>query len=343
MRNSTNLDVLRSLAVITVMIDHLIPTLVHHGIHVPHGVRELLEHVGHAGVLAFFVHTSLVLMYSLDRLAAEPGSLTTRFYVRRLFRIYPLALVCIAAVVLLHLPDATWHEPVEPTTPQIAANVLLVQNLWTGHSVLVPLWSLPYEVEMYLVLPLLYLVARRIDGVRRIGLLLALSYVGAYVFRKIEHGHMNLAAYVPCFLCGVLVYALRDRVRPRLPGAAWGPFFLGLILVYCWIHTISGPDIYWMGWAFCLVLALALTQFRDLDNRVVGAASSRIATYSYGLYLLHVPALYVVFSLWQPHSVALGIAAYVALAAFASVIAYHVVEAPMVHLGRRLSGGARPA
>lgn len=325
------------------MIDHLIPTLVFHGIHPPIRLQELLEHVGHAGVLAFFVHTSLVLMYSLDRLAAEPGSLAPRFYVRRLFRIYPLAIVCIVAVLVLDLPDATWHEPIPPTRQEVAANLLLVQNLWTGHSVLVPLWSLPYEVEMYLVLPPLYLIARRFDGVRRIGFLLAASYIGAYVFRKIENGHMNLAAYIPCFLCGVLVYALRDRVRARISGALWGPFFFGLIVLYCHIHTIASANIYWLGWAYCLVLGAAILLFHDGENRALRWIGSRIATYSYGLYLLHVPALHVVFQLWRPESVVLGIACYVALAAVFAVIAYHVVEAPMVSLGRRLSGGSRPA
>ena len=337
--NSSNLDLLRSLAVLTVMIDHLIPTLVHHGIAPPDVVQKFFEHVGHAGVLAFFVHTSLVLMYSLERLPAQDRRLgvALRFYVRRFFRIYPLAIVCVVGVLVLGLPDKTWGLPTEPTVLEIVANLLLVQNLLTGHSILVPLWSLPYEVQMYVVLPILYWIARRTDGVRWLIIILAASYIGAYIFRKLEHGHMNLAAYVPCFLVGVLCYPLRDRVKPFLPGWLWVPVVIGLFATYCWIHMISWRTIYWLGWSLCLVLGAAILAFRDGGNRTLNAAGKTIATYSYGIYLLHVPALHVIFNVWAPGSLPLAIAAWVALTGVLAVAAYHLLEAPMVNLGRRAS------
>jgi peptidoglycan/LPS O-acetylase OafA/YrhL len=130
---------------------------------------------------------------------------------------------------------------------------------------------------------------------------------------------------------------LRDRVRARLPGAAWAPFVIGLIALYCYVHLMASPNIYWLGWAYCLVLAAAITLFRDSDHRVLGVISHRIATYSYGLYLLHVPALYVIYDLWGPRSLVLGLLGYVVLAAAAAAAAYHLLEAPMVSLGRRLS------
>ena len=70
-------------------------------------------HIGQAGVIAFFVHTSLVLMDSLQRLSGgeRPSrGVVLRFYLRRLLRIYPLALVCITMVVVLDLPAMTWRD-----------------------------------------------------------------------------------------------------------------------------------------------------------------------------------------------------------------------------------------
>jgi peptidoglycan/LPS O-acetylase OafA/YrhL len=55
--SSSNLDQLRAIAVLTVIVDHLIPTMVHHGVPVSIAARDLTEHIGHAGVMAFFVHT----------------------------------------------------------------------------------------------------------------------------------------------------------------------------------------------------------------------------------------------------------------------------------------------
>ena len=92
-QNSPNLDILRAIAVLTVVVDHLVPTLRFHGYEVPHLVQLLTLHIGNAGVLAFFVHNSLVLMYSLERAGgAGRGAWFWRFYLRRGLRIYPLAL-----------------------------------------------------------------------------------------------------------------------------------------------------------------------------------------------------------------------------------------------------------
>jgi peptidoglycan/LPS O-acetylase OafA/YrhL len=147
--------------------------------------------------------------------------------------------VCVIGVVALGWPEASW-KPYHPVTWQeVAANLMLVQNLWTGHSVLTPLWSLPYEVEMYLVLPVAYLIARRRDGLQWMLTLVVASTLAGYAFGKLKHGHMNLAAYVPCFLAGVACYLVRDRVRPRISGRWWPVFVIGAVSAYCVVHTVS--------------------------------------------------------------------------------------------------------
>jgi peptidoglycan/LPS O-acetylase OafA/YrhL len=65
---SPNLDLLRATAVLTVFLAHLLIGL---------GVKPR-EEVGAAGVLIFFVHTSLVLMMSLSRLESRGESLVKR-------------------------------------------------------------------------------------------------------------------------------------------------------------------------------------------------------------------------------------------------------------------------
>jgi peptidoglycan/LPS O-acetylase OafA/YrhL len=335
-QSSPNLDILRAVAVLTVVVDHLVPTLRFHGYEVPPLLHLLTMHIGHAGVLAFFVHTSLVLMYSLERTgAAGSGAWFSLFYLRRGLRIYPLAIACVVAVVILGWPEATWKPSRAPAWEEIAANLMLIQNLWTGHSVLTPLWSLPYEVEMYVVLPILYLIARRRDALRWLVCFMVAATVGGYVFRKLQDGHMNLAAYVPCFLAGVTCYVLRDRITPRLSGRWWPLVVLGAVATYCVAHTVSEPQIYWYGWVYCVAIAALIPLFDDSRIRWLNRAAERVATYSYGIYLLHVPALHIVFSLWQPESLALGLVLFVAITAALAVIAYHAIEAPMIRLASR--------
>ena len=76
-----NLNVLRASAVMAVLVDHL-----------ANAANHSMALLGRVGVLMFFVHTACVLMASLER---NPS--TFAFYVRRAFRIYPLAI----AVVLV--------------------------------------------------------------------------------------------------------------------------------------------------------------------------------------------------------------------------------------------------
>ena len=157
MRSSTNLDILRAVGVLAVLVAHMT-----HCVGGPdHAAYGFVEGIGRFGVIVFFVHTSLVLMLSLDRTASEPA-FAARFYVRRAFRIYPLSMLAVIATFVFHLPPNAWsslhYHPI--SVPQFISNLLLIQNLTQYPPVLSPLWSLPLEVQMYAVLPILFLVVR---------------------------------------------------------------------------------------------------------------------------------------------------------------------------------------
>jgi peptidoglycan/LPS O-acetylase OafA/YrhL len=53
-----------------------------------------------------------------------------------------------------------------------------------------------------------------------------------------------------------------------------------------------------------------------------------------------VPALHIVFTLWQPGSLELQLVLFVALTAALSIVAYHAIEAPMIRMASR--GARRP-
>jgi len=339
-----SLDLLRSLAVLCVMLDHLIPTMVRHGLPVAAPLVAWTAHLGQAGVLAFFVHTSLVLMFSIDKLAHESHGreghfrLTMRFYVRRLMRIYPLAWMTIALVLLCHLPAMTWRETPPVTLSVVIANFLLVQNLVTGQSVLGPLWSLPYEVEMYVVLPVLYLLAKRPTGPRMLVAMIVLSCALGLWLASVTGGRLNMVAYLPVFLCGVACYAGRRHGQAVLPARLWPVLTCGLILGYAALHLHRAQPDPALGWLFGALLSLAILHSREVSSsRWHVPLAQIVARYSYGLYLLHVPVLHLVFQVWQPSSLPLAVLAYFGLTAVASFCAYHLIEAPMVTLGQRLS------
>src|ERR1700744_2238219 len=90
---AANLDILRSFAVSLVLLAHTIDVVAYK--HHLEGGSEYTECFGRLGLLLFFVHTSLVLSYSLARIPARGWELFRTFMVRRVFRLYPLSIFCV--------------------------------------------------------------------------------------------------------------------------------------------------------------------------------------------------------------------------------------------------------
>lgn len=149
MRDLPNLDFVRSVAVITVVVEHTLLAL---------GVRTLgpykVNAFGVMGVLVFFVLTALVLMWSLER---KPHTLD--FYIRRWFRIYPLAWAVIAIAFLFHTPTQGFFVAAHPNFKELVYQSSLFRM--SGAELISVMWSLPYEVEMYILLPVLFFFVRK--------------------------------------------------------------------------------------------------------------------------------------------------------------------------------------
>jgi peptidoglycan/LPS O-acetylase OafA/YrhL len=338
-RLSSNLDLLRAVAVILVLVQHLLNRFYFFrmGLTVPP--------VGTFGVLIFFVHTCLVLMYSMQRSGLQGLPLALNFYTRRFFRIYPLSVVAVLTAVTLHLDSDINGLPGlsrVSTIPwgRIASNLLLVQNMVKPGSIINVLWSLPYEVQMYVFLPPLFLWITRTKLSPRM-LLVTWS---ASLFLAIGHMHLpwsgfmaislqrlSIVRYVPNFLPGVIAFTLRHV--PRFKSWLWLPFILVLITIYACFPGIG------MGWVLCLILGCAIPSFAEITTPWLRWISNRIATYSYGIYLTHQ------FSIWfvsDPlHSVDVWIRAVILIALLVGlpVLLYHTIEKPMIAVGVHVANG----
>lgn len=335
MRHSANLDILRSVAVSMVLVDHLILTLLSpSALNEP--VLKFAAAMGKAGVLAFFVHTSLVLMYSLERMTRNGSQVTLRFYVRRFFRIYPLSIFCIVLALIFQVPAGPREARTIVTLPMIVSNLLLMQNFFGKESIIGPLWTLPYEVQMYLVLPVLYILAAK-RQVGRLGGIFILSCLCSLLYHLKLVEHIGNAEYIPCFLCGVLCYALRDRIRARVNPILWLPFVCLLIAGYCLVGGLMGNGDFWVGWIFCLLIGLAVDFFHDSTQPRVNFAAQKIALYSYGIYLIHIPVIYLVFTVFGIKNWFWGSLLFILLTVLASATTYHLIESPFIELGKRLS------
>ncbi len=199
--------------------------------------RVAVADIGIFGVLLFFVHTSLVLMYSMERSALSGLALIKNFYVRRFFRIYPLSVLTVLAAVALHL-YATGRGidfGPRPGAFELISNLLLIQNLTYSPSVVGPLWTLPLEVQMYLLLPFLFLWRKR-SFLWLLVLWVVCGLLGHYPQVIPSLAWFTLLLYIPNFLPGVMAFTLPHR--PLIPAYWWPPLIVSDVFVWDLLGTL---------------------------------------------------------------------------------------------------------
>lgn len=298
------------------------------------GRLSWLMAIGHWGVLIFFVHTSLVLMFSLQRHAGAGRRTYLAFIVRRCFRLLPLSTLVILAVVALDFPVAHIQEG-RFVAAQVGfrgtiADLLLIQNITDSECVMATLWSLPFEMQMYFVLPLAYLVAMAPGGWRyMLALWMALA-LGSALTTRFFH-RLDLISFTPCFLPGVLAFSLYRLQHARRSWWLAPIAFLVLTGVYLRFPVEK------VGWLCCLGLGCAIPFIQSIPRGAFWRICHLIAKYSYGIYLTHFVLIWLFFQRLA------GLPGWVRWIGFTlsvaglPVLLYHLVEEPMIRFGNRVA------
>ena len=322
---SANLDLLRSIAVLLVLAQHLCRRL-----NIDQ-IGWMSTSWGVFGVLLFFVHTCLVLMYSMQRSELTGWPLVTNFVTRRIFRIYPLSILAVLAALALHLDSDVngirgLSHALLPGKIGIASNLLLIQNLTYTKSIVNVLWSLPFELQMYAFLPFIFMWIR---GKRMFWPLLGLWAAGviAGLFQPHLHGigRLSILLFVPNFLPGVIAFSL--PYVPRLKSYLWPVFILALVVVF----TVY-PKV-WVGWVLCLLLGILIPSFSEITTPWLRLVSNRIATYSYGIYLAHQFCIWGALGVLASYSLWLRIVVLIVSLVGLPVLLFHAIEKPMIEVG----------
>lgn len=318
-----NLDILRSMAVLLVFVSHF-ALAVYPGHLFIWGVN--MATLGRAGVLLFFVHTSFVLMLSIGRMQQTGWGMVWRFYMRRIFRIYPLSIACCVLVSVCNIPRNMLGSPFAWSWKLFASNVLLIQNLTGDKPLTAPLWSLPYEVQMYVALPLLFLALRK----RKVSVLFALMFAAVLLGWRVP-----LLEFAPCFLAGIWAFFLLRYRRTVFPSWMWPAFLACALSAYCLIDPsrITARK----SWTICMVVGVSVPFYQECLTPVIAWTSKKIARYSYGIYLTHYSLMWIFFRrLNWPAGARYSLFAISVVVL--PVLAYHRLEKPLIEVGIGLTG-----
>jgi peptidoglycan/LPS O-acetylase OafA/YrhL len=338
---SPNLDFLRSAAVIFVVWFHVLRVFEQN-----HRVEQksigALHSIGSWGVMIFFVHTSLVLMFSLERqqsgFPGEPDYLS--FLVRRIFRIYPLSIFVVACVAILKLPVgdtiAGHFIPATLSLGGLLDNVFLIQNLSRTPSIICPLWSLPYEMQMYLFLPALFLFVRKTRSIMPIGILWLAAFFAAIPAEKLDRlGYPNLVEFAPFFLSGIIAYRLTKTRSLELPAWMFPAAAVAITALY-----LSEPT-YMRGWVCSLLMGVCIPQFKEIAAHVAKTVFKVVARYSFGIYLAHFACIWLAFEACARMPIWFQFLVLFTTLASVPYVLYHAIEEPMIHAGARLAAKLR--
>ena len=333
--DGANLDFLRSAAVSFVVFANL---ALYFGwtTHKPGFGRQdaAWASLGYWGVLVLFVHECATLLGAMDR--REPslgaGRLFAAFMVRRCFRLLPLSVLAVAVIAGLRLPVGHLHEgaflavPAHPV--DVVANLFLVQNLTGVEPLEAPLWALPFEIQMALVLPALFAFVRGDRGFSRALALWGAAFVLGLVWER--HRLLQMPAYLPCFLAGAVAFHAPRR-GPAWPHWLWPPALVLPAVVY--VRNPSLPT----SWACCLALGLLVGQFAEMPAGILRRASRLVARYAFAIYLSHFVLIWLAFVRLAALPEGVRIAIFMVLLLAVPPALHHGVEAPMVRAGARLS------
>ncbi len=340
---------------------------------------------GVVGVHLFFVISGFVIARSLLKLLpargpspqspqSSPMTALKTFFVRRFFRIVPLALFSTALVLAASAffnSSKVWSPPA-----MVLQEIGLIFTLLYNYQMLnfgpdlLFFWSLNVEEHFYLALPLLFLAVRT-PRARRWA---AAAVVGltALVLRPwtapkasdallVWKYHFSTLPRIDTLMAGVLVALIVDARLVARPRATFALKFggkgaaLAALATLLLVHRFFTVDEQ-TGWTLVLaasVVLVALASLRRglvLGTPVVAQVFEYLGSRSYAIYLLHLPVWKLYLELQSRHpnlatySSPFELAAYFILASLgAAELGHRWIELPMIRVGKKLATGLQPA
>lgn len=314
----TSLDGLRGVAALSVLLQHFATETPWHPLTFAWG--------GIVGVQLFFVLSGFLMgrNYSTAPISREAAF---DFWVKRVARVVPLFYICVTAAY-------AWFWITGQNVPFYGVKwPMLWQHytFWDGQSVF---WTIPREMQFYLIFPLIWLLYARLGNAANLLLIAAVA-----IFQTGNLGSVPaLLGHLSFFLGGVV--AGRIAIEPD---RSYDAPFIGLLIMYVvsWpgmidvlglpkslYGNISSGTLYLI---YLPALVLAATASPLARRALGGGVLKRYGDMSYSLYLLHLP-IYLGLRMWTPIShlpKPLWFAVNLAIVTLISYLSFRFVETPL--------------
>lgn len=344
-----SLQYLRGIACLLVVLYHSRGEL--NDIYVQNNLGNILFNYGYIGVDLFFMISGFVIM-----LSTEKDSSVRSFIVKRIFRLYPVYLVCLLLCALI------FTKPIDINYLKSLFFINLNYDKsapWFGYSVISTAWTLTYEIIFYCI----FSIAMKISWKNRFYISSAIIMASVFTLGLIYNNEINISGYATLsdheapwilklfaspmlleFIAGMVIYQVYRYAKnhdmkiistPLLAASSFA-FIFFYMSGYNGGHGLFNCGIY----AFMLLLSLSIfeTTRKIKFNKVL----DWMGDISYSLYLVHTIVIsilikkYIDVPFYNPKLGFSNVLLILGVSLFISHILFNAIEEPFRKLARHL-------
>jgi len=215
-----------------------------------------------------------------------------------------------------------------PNGKSVVVYGLLVQDAYSVGSPNRAFWSIAIEVQLYVLLPLLLLLVRRVSALATVGLVAVIVVTVGLLGPHVPLMNSALVKFTPdlavLFAVGLMAAGIvtadeRTRSRP------WAGYALVATVPVIALMVLEGSmwsnrNLFWLDLAWapavgCFLAAIATSRPRPVVRFLESPLPRSLGSCSYSLYLTHMPIVIAVSYGLVLHRVALGTPTFFVLAA----------------------------
>lgn len=323
------LDSIRGIACLIVLFAHIFSTVPTVGV--------LVSGCGKIGVWLFFILSGFWMYYPycVQQKTFDMND-TLAFYIKRIFRIYPMYMVVLTVCIFLGYIDKM----------QFVKHLLLLQG-W-GHF-----WAIPVEMKFYLIAPVILFVFTRIKAKHSVILSAVMAIILAvrFPFTTYNENSICLFWYLPVFLlgmCTAYLYVHMKRRKNRIFDVVAGCLSICLIMIIPGVRELIWkiePDGYlqnkylFIGTIWSIMI-ICIVNSRYIHSVLEEAKILQwIGKISYSIYLIHFVVLQCICRYTENTYVKFAIV--IGLSIILAAMAERFVERKAICIGKSIAMGIK--
>ena len=311
---------------------------------------------GYLGVDIFFILSGFLITLVIDRNVKDNKFTFLDFYKRRVFRIFPAAIVVVLLVFFVGYKTMFYNEFLElihyiASIIKFQTNTLAMQNinyfdLGVKYKPLIHYWSLAVELQFYIIMPIITYIFLKKRKYKILTFVLLLIIVSSLLYTSCNEGNTKIyystLSRIYEFASGSLIFALVTYFINNITLSDMKKKILeicSIILFFIFIYIIEfnlNLSIQLRSIIVTVIISLLIISMFIKRNQFIGKILSNkilifLGLISYSFYLIHYPVLafcriILDRELSNMESIALIFAAF-----SLSILSYYFIEKPFLN------------